>query len=155
MPRESFEFSLGPHTVRIKQLAPDDALRVCDALINRVSEPVVKLLVNALPSLLDGKGDAGAFVDQLLAANVSLTWPADADGAGFTRMRNLFTASAELKNEANGAVVWLPLKDCTESVFGGHPGRRYKFDSQCVRANVASFLADMLEGGWGLRPATG
>lgn len=158
MPRESFEFALGEHTVRVKQLAPEDALVVCDVLLHHVSEPVVNALMTALPAALGSKTDAialNAAIATLLDSKLSLSWPADASASGFARMRALYTASAELKLTVNGSAHWQPLKDCTDAVFSGKPALRYKFDAQCTRVNCASFFGDLASGGWELRPATG
>jgi hypothetical protein len=158
VPRASFDFSLGDHVVRVKQLAAEDALLVCDVLLNRVSEPVLNVLVQAAPAALGGKTDAIALqsaLGTLLESKIALSWPADAAGSGFTRIRKLYTESAELRLSVNGATTWLPLKDCTESVFDGRPGLRYRFDLQCTRVNCASFFDDIARGGWELRPATG
>jgi hypothetical protein len=157
MPRASFEFSLGEHTVRIKQLAPDDALSVCDVLLNRVSEPVLNALMQAVPAMLGGKTDAIALegaLATLLDSKVAISWPADGASSGFARIRKLYTDSAELRLTVNGSTVWQALRDCTDVVFGGKPGLRYRFDAQCTRCNCASFFEDIARGGWELRPAT-
>ena len=157
MPRESFEFSLGENVVRVKQLAADDALAVCDVLLNRISEPVLNAVVKGLPAALGSKTDAIAFQNALatlLESNISLSWPADGASSGFARVRKLYTDSAELRLSVNGNTVWQPLRDCTDAVFGGKPGLRYRFDAQCTRVNCASFFDDIARGGWELRPAT-
>jgi hypothetical protein len=148
MPLQSFDLTLGEHTVRITQLKPADAVVALDALLHAVGPSLSSLLTAVKP----GGGEDGAAAS-LLDAKLELSWPANDTGLG--RVRTMFIANAQLQSGTtpDGKELWFPLKDCTDKVFAGHPGLMFRFHALSAKANFANFLADLTSGGAELRPA--
>jgi hypothetical protein len=147
--RESYDLSLGPHTVRIEQLSAPDATTAMDILLSALGSP---LLTALLAGVKPGTGVDGALSADIDLAQLKLAWPAE--HPGLARVRDLYTASAKMRAPPTAGVaeeVWFPLSACTQKVFDGHPGLRMRFDALCTRANFADFFSDLLSGGLSIR----